>query len=862
MLAGYWYQLRCRAILCSSPPGIRRLRDATFESRKIPGAAPRGVLYWSGAISRSATLDETRLSMVGTTISHYEILEKLGEGGMGLVFKARDLQLGRFVAIKVLIGGSGESSDHRARFIQEARAASSLNHPNIITIHDIVAIDDGECIVMEFVRGKTLADLIEEGRIPSVDCLKYATQIADALSAAHSIGIIHRDLKPANVMVTPDGLAKVLDFGLAKFAGEEEGADALGAAFGESDSTVSIHINSRPKTAEGAIIGTVAYMSPEQAQGLRIDARSDIFSFGTVLYEMLTGERAFQGSSGLATLTAVLRDNPQEFSKTNVDAPPEVQEAVMRCLRKDPDQRFQSMRDVKSAIEQIYFASRSGLFHLSSASAASGASGEWKRPAAARVMPSIAVLPFLNLSADKENEYFSDGLAEEIIIALTKLENLRVTARTSAFVFRGAQLNIPEIGAKLNVSSVLEGSVRKAGNRVRISVQLIDVSAGTNLWSERYDREMTDVFEIQDEISQAIVANLKVRLESQSGSGSLAAGAAGGDAGRPVKPLVKRYTENLDAYNIYLKGRFELYKMTREGLDASKKLFEEAIRLDPNYALAFDGLAYSWYQQGFLGFVAPKEAMPKAKAAVRRAIELDESVAEAHATLGVILALYDWDWTGAERELIRSIELNGASPVCRDLYAFYFLRPVGRIEEAIVETQQALSLDPLSILFRVHLAFLFYLQNKYEHSIAQFRKVLEMSPQHYLAHAWMGNVHALAGTFDEALACYARAREADANSKFIDSLEAMTLAMAGRRPGAIVMLDTIMRRAANDYISPVSIAYIFTALGDKDQAFENLDQAIQDRDSSLLGLKSNPIFESLRTDERYHAILRKMQLAD
>jgi serine/threonine protein kinase/Tfp pilus assembly protein PilF len=806
-----------------------------------------------------ATFDESP-SMVGTTISHYEILEKLGEGGMGLVFKARDLQLGRFVAIKVLIGGSGESSDHRARFIQEARAASSLNHPNIITIHDIVSIRDGECIVMEFVRGKTLADLIEEGRIPSVDCLKFATQIADALAAAHSIGIIHRDLKPANVMVTPDGLAKVLDFGLAKFAGEEEGADAMGAAFGESDSTVSIHVNTRPKTAEGAIIGTVAYMSPEQAQGLRIDARSDIFSFGTVLYEMLTGERAFRGSSGLATLTAVLRDNPPEFSKTNVDAPPEVQEAVMRCLRKDPDQRFQSMRDVKSAIEQIYFATRSGVIHLSSQSSAF--SGEWKRSPAARVLPSIAVLPFLNLSPDKENEYFSDGLAEEIIIALTKLENLRVTARTSAFVFRGAQQNIPEIGARLNVSSVLEGSVRKAGNRVRIIVQLIDVAAGNNLWSERYEREMTDVFEIQDEISQAIVANLKVKLESQSGSGGLASGAAGVGADQPVKPLVKRYTENLDAYNLYLKGRFELYKMTREGLDASKKMFEEAIRLDPNYALAFDGLAYSWYQEGFLGFVAPKEAMPKAKVAVRRAIELDESVAEAHATLGVILALYDWDWTGAQRELIRSIELNGASPVCRDLYAFYYLRTVGRIEEAIGQTQQALSLDPLSILFRAHLAFLFYLQNKYEHSIAQFRKVLEMSPEHYLAHAWMGNVHALAGQFDEALACYGRAREADANSKFIDSLEAMTLAMAGRRPGAIVMLDTIMRRAANDYISPVSIAYVFTALGDKDQAFENLDRAIQDRDSSLLGLKSNPIFESLRTDDRYHAILRKMQLAD
>ncbi len=783
--------------------------------------------------------------MVGTTISHYEILEKLGEGGMGLVYKARDTQLGRLVAIKVLIAGTA-SEDHRSRFIQEARAASSLNHPNIITIHDIVQIDQGECIVMELVRGRTVADMLEGGRIPVVDCLKIATQIADALAAAHAIGIVHRDLKPANVMVTPDGLAKVLDFGLAKLAAEDEGKDALGGAFDDLERTRSIHMDSRPKTAEGAIIGTVAYMSPEQAQGNRVDARSDIFSFGAVLYEMLTGERAFQGNSGLATLTAVLRDNPKEFSKLNVQAPAEVQDIVMRCLRKDPDQRIQSMRDVKNALEQIYFASRSGIMHLTS--------GEWKRPAPLRATPSIAVLPFLNLSSDKENEYFSDGLAEEIINALTKLENLRVTARTSAFAFRGEQQNVRDIGEKLHVSSILEGSVRKAGNRVRISVQLIEVADGNNLWSERYDREMTDVFEIQDEISQAIVASLKVRLASQSGSGT--------DLERPAKSLVKRYTENLDAYNLYLKGRFELYKMTGEGLRNSKQLFEEAIRLDSNYALAYEGLAYAWYLEGFMGFMAPREAMPKAKTAVRRAIELDETVAEAHATLGVILALYDWDWAGAEREMVRSIELNGSSPVCRDGYAFYYLRPVGRIEEAISETQLALSLDPLSILFRVHLAFLFYLQKKYQHSIAQFRKVIDMSPEYYLAHAMMGNVHTLAKQYDEALECYAKARQADADSKFIDSLEAMTLAMAGRRHEAVALLDKITQKAVSGYISPVSIAYVYTALGDADQAFENLDRAVGERDPNLLGMLSNPIFDSIREDPRYAVIMRKMQLGE
>jgi serine/threonine-protein kinase len=784
--------------------------------------------------------------MVGTTITHYEVVDKLGEGGMGVVYKGRDINLGRPVALKVLIPATNEGPDRQARFIQEARAASSLNHPNIITIYEIVTAGDRDCIVMELVRGQTLGDMIEQGRLPTVDCLKIAMQIADALAAAHSIGIVHRDMKPANVMVTPEGLAKVLDFGLAKL-GQGDAALDFGGGFGESDVTMSIHMpgNGRPRTAEGAIVGTVAYMSPEQAEGRRVDGRSDIFSFGAVLYEMLTGVRAFSGHSGLETLAAVLRDHPREISSFGVDAPPELQDIVSRCLRKDPDQRFQSMTDVKTALEQIYFATRSGVALNS---------GVWRKPAAAaaKATPSIAVLPFLNLSSDKENEYFSDGLAEEIINALARIENLRVTARTSAFAFRGAEQDVRKIGETLNVASVLEGSVRKSGNRVRISVQLIGVSDGNNLWSERFDREMTDVFEIQDEISQAIVAKLKVRLTSPSG--------VSGEQVPVVAPPIKRYTENLDAYNLYLKGRFELYKMTKEGLDASRQLFEEAIRLDPNYALAHDGLAYAWYSLGFMGFVAPKEAMPKAKVSIRRALELDETVAEAHATLGVILALYDWDWAGAERELTRSIELNGASPVARDVYAFYYLRPAGRIDEAVVEVQNALSLDPLSILFRVHLGFLYYLQHRYEHAIAQFRKVLEMSPKYYLAHAMMGPVYAMTGSFEKALECFVDARTADADSKFVDSLEAMTLAMAGRSVEAKKELDAIMLRAAHDYISPVSIAYVFAALGDKNAAFEHLDQAIADRDPNVLGLKSNPVFDGLREDARYQALLRKMQL--
>lgn len=793
--------------------------------------------------------------MIGKTISHYEVLEKLGEGGMGVVYKARDLRLGRFVAIKVL-GPGAHRGDRRERFLQEARAASSLNHPNIITIHEIVSSGDStvtgafqpESIVMEFVNGVTLADLLHQRPLPVTDAARIGTQIAAAVAAAHSIGIVHRDLKPANVMVTEDGLAKVLDFGLAKLAAADDGAVSV-PELRESESTRTMHLAQRPKTTEGTIIGTVAYMSPEQAQGKAVDGRSDIFSFGAVLYEMVTGERAFHGGSSLATLTAVLRDDPRPFAE-GLGLPPELEQIILHCLRKEPKDRFQSMAEVRDELDRLHLMLRSAA--VMSVTQMSGLLSTVWRPPQAAVTPSIAVLPFLNLSSDKENEYFSDGLAEEIINALTRLGNIRVTARTSAFAFRDERQDVKQIGSKLGVAHVLEGSVRKSGNRVRISVQLIGVESGNNLWSERFDREMTDVFEIQDEISQVVAGTLRVRLSSQSGTDL--------DPARPVAQLVKRYTENLEAYDLYLKARFELYKMTREGLDAAERLFGEAIKLDPNYAMAYDGLAYTLFSRGLLGFSPATEAMPKARTAVRRAIELDASLADAHATLGAILALHDQDWVAAEREFLLAISLNGASPASRDMYAFFFLRPAGRIEEAIAETQQALSLDPLSILFRVHLGFLFYLERNYEHAIAQFRKVLEISPDYYLGHAMLGQVYTVAGDYARAFACYEKAQSADADSRFVESLQAMTLAAARRVDEARKLEASIEARMGTEYISPVSLAYVFTFLGDRDAAFEKLEQGLAFRDPNILGLNSNPIFDSLREDPRYTGLLRKMRL--
>ena len=583
-------------------------------------------------------------------------------------------------------------------------------------------------------------------------------------------------------------------------------------------------------------------MAPEQAESKKTDGRADIFSLGAVLTsERGAALKGFFAGNHFVTLAAVLRDEPRDLSALVPDLPPDVATIVSKCLRKSAGARYQTMGTVKAGIEQVYFAIRSGT--------SPGASSIWKRPVATRQGPSIAVLPFTNMSSDKENEYFSDGLAEEIINALTNIGGLRVTARTSAFALRGKEQDIRGIGETLNVASVLEGSVRKAGNRVRVTVQLIGVADGYQLWSERFDREMTDVFAIQDEISQKVVETLRVRLAEQPA----------GEA-QPTASLVKRPTANFDAYNLYLKGRYELNQMTREGLVNSRRYFAEAIELDPNYALAYDGLAYAHYTEGFLGFVAPRQSMPLAKTAARRALELDESIAEGHATLGVILALYDWDWAGAEREFVRSIELNGSSPASRDVYAFYYLRPVGRIDDAIVEVQHALALDPLSVLYRVHLGFLFYLRRDTVHAVDQFKRALEINPRYYLAYGMMGPAFVLDSRFDEAIATYQKAKEMDAASKFADSLLATAYAAAGRRDEAQALLRQVLDLAGREYVSPVSIAYIYAALGEKDSAFAQLRSAVEDRDPNLLGLKSNPAFDNLRGDPRYGELLASMRL--
>jgi len=523
----------------------------------------------------------------GACVGPYEILALLGTGGMGEVYKARDSRLNRVIALKTLPAENVTDADRKRRFLLEAQAASRINHPNIVTIYEIFEESGVFFIAMEYVAGSTLEQMNPSSGLPLRDAMMYAFQIADALAAAHSAGIIHRDLKPANIIITEDGRLKLLDFGLAKL---------IEPLTPESETATL-------RSAAGAIVGTAAYMSPEQAEGRKLDARSDIFSFVLFLYEMLSGQRAFGGDSWISVLAAILHEEPPSLRDIKAAIPAVVERHVARCLRKDPSQRFQTALAAKQALMESALPDR--------------AKGE---------IPSIAVLPFVNLSSDKENEYFSDGLAEEIINALTKVPDLRVIARTSAFAFRGKEQDLRTIGQKLSVETILEGSVRRAGNRLRVTAQLIRVADESHLWSESYDREMTDIFAIQDDISQAISNALKVKLATP-----------------------QRSTTNIEAFQSYLKGLYWYQRYTPESLAKAKESFEQALRHDPGYAPAYAGLAVFYYGIGALSIKRMTDMAPLAKSAAEKALAIDETLSEAYSVLGLVTGAVEYNWKTAER---------------------------------------------------------------------------------------------------------------------------------------------------------------------------------------------------------------------
>jgi TolB-like protein/Tfp pilus assembly protein PilF/predicted Ser/Thr protein kinase len=708
----------------------------------------------------------------GTRLGPYEIVDLIGSGGMGEVHKAIDTRLGRTVAIKLLF------DTHTDRFEREARAIAALNHPHICTLYDV----GPDYLVMEYIEGIPL-----EGPLPAKEAARMALEIAGALEAAHAEGIVHRDLKPANILVTRSGV-KLLDFGLAK-------VQPAAAAEG----TVT-------QTQAGTILGSAGYMSPEQVRGQPADARSDIFSFGVVLYEMLSGRRAFDRGNAVSTMAAILHTEPGP-----IEAPPELASVMARCLRKSPSERFQNMAEVITALEVP------------------------EQDPGPNKDSCIAVLPFANMSGDKDNEYFSDGLAEEILNALTKLPELRVVARTSAFAVRGKDQDIRGIGETLGATHVLEGSVRKAGNRVRVTAQLIGIRDGCHLWSERYDREMTDIFAIQDEISEAIVNVLKLKLART--------------VRRPVTPA---------AFEAYLRGRYFWNKRTESDLNRSIEYFNQALALDPGYALAHAGLADAFIVLGVFGLRAPSDAYPKAKAAALRAIDFDATLAEAYDSLGHVKAALDWDLPGAEQDYKRALELNPNYPSAGRGYG-YILSLMQRHEEALAQLKGARDLDPLSMSVNAFLGLVSMKARQYDQGIAASRAAVELDPNNPQGHWILARALDAANQLPEALAEAEKAASLSGGSQPYNGHLGYAYARIGDRDRALEIVRKMQELAKTRYISAYYLALIYATLGEPDLALASLEKAYEERDTRLLEV-FDPAFDILRSDVRFQDLVRRIGL--
>jgi eukaryotic-like serine/threonine-protein kinase len=766
----------------------------------------------------------------GTRLGPYEILSPVGAGGMGEVYRARDSRLDRDVAVKVLPESLLADAEALARFEREAKAVAALSHPNILAIHDFGREGGVAYAVMELLEGETLRERLDGGPIPQRKALDYALQIAQGLAAAHERGVVHRDLKPQNVFVTRGGLVKILDFGLAtrqplKAAGREQAAVKQHPMAGNESEAL---------TREGMILGTVGYMSPELVRGAPADHRSDIFSLGVVLYEMLAGERAFRRESDVETMMAILRDDPLETSAARRALPPELDEIVAHCLEKSPEERFQSARDLAFALKVAEREGRGGT----SGRPDSGARSDAAAGLAESSGCSIAVLPFRNVSADRENEYFSDGMTEEIITALTKIEALRVASRTSAFAFKEKNEDVRKIGAELGVKTVLEGSVRRAGRMIRITAQLINVADGYHLWSERYDREMEDVFAVQDEISRSIAEALKVRL--------LPAEEAG---------LSSRGTDNVEAYNDYLKGRY--YFNRREATEAIAE-FERALGRDPRYTNAYTGLADSYCIYGFYGGIPTLDAFAKARAAAEKARELSPESADIHVSLALVEHYFGWDLEKEEAELKQAIQLAPKSAAAHSwlgLVLAFNNRPV----EALEMAKRATEIEPFSANAQTNVAWAHYGARQFEDAIRELRRALHIDPNAPYPLWAIGLAYMQLARHSEAVASLEKALDvARRRQSHYVALLGGAYAAAGRRREALDLLAELTDRASREYIAPFHLAFLHIPMGNADEAITCLEKACGERNALAWWPRTCPFYDPLRSHPRFPALLAKI----
>ena len=755
----------------------------------------------------------------GQQLSHYRLVEKIGDGGMGVVWRAHDTRLNREVALK-LLRSDMESDPHRmARLDREARAVASLNHPNIVTIHSIEDVGDRHFLVMELVRGKTLDKALPPGGLPLDRFLDLALTMTDAIRAAHERGVVHRDLKPKNIMIGEDGRLCVLDFGMAKSPKPLVDSDG-------DDATTTIISGDR-------LEGTMAYMAPEQVKSEMLDARCDLFTLGVIFYEMLTGRRPFGGKTAAELIAAILRDKPRPVTEVRPDLPRQIDRILRHTMEKDRERRYQTAADLHRDLRRL-------VDQVERGEAPAPDVGE--AVVAPRVR-SLAVLPLADLSGQPDQAYFADGMTDMLINKLARIGALKVISRTSVMQYKDARKSLAEMAREMDVDALVEGSVLRSGNRVRITVQLIDTERDTLIWAEKYEYDLGDLMELQSRAARTIAERIQVELTPQEQEQLTQV--------RPVDPAV---------HEACLKGRHFWYQRTTESVRKGLEYFEEAVRLDPTHAPAHAGIADSCIVDGgrYLG-ISPKNAYTRARAAAERAVELDDDLAEAHTSLAAVMTDYDWDWKGADREYSRAIELNPNYVTAHSWYAEQLSR-MGRHDEAVAEARLARELDPLSLASSMIVAWILYFARRYDEALEQGRQTLELDPNYATVYRIMGWSYEETGDYEAAIESHRRAAELTGHSPNFKGQLGRAYALAGKQSEAREILDELLKTAEQSYISSLDIAVIHAALGEEDRAFEWLEKAFQERADHLPYLKVNPRLDQLRDDPRFEDLLRRMWL--